>query len=114
MEHTRYIIRAYKTPTGRIPLEDWLRSLKSPVVEQRIRRRFQKLAIGDFGDTKVVAKGIKELRFHFGAGYRVYYAQVEEITVLLLCGGDKSKQSKDIAKAQEYAKEFRARHFLDN
>jgi putative addiction module killer protein len=62
--------------------------------------------MGNPGDVKPVGEGISELRIHHGAGYRVYYVQRGEELIILLCGGDKDSQDKDIAKAKEIAREL--------
>ena len=58
---------------------------------------------GNFGDTRSVGKGVRELRIHYGPGYRVYFAQRGSVVVVLLCGGEKNSQQADIVKAQELA-----------
>jgi putative addiction module killer protein len=68
--------------------------------------RIDRLASGNPGDVKPVGEGVSELRIVHGPGYRVYFAQRGELLVVLLCGGDKSSQSRDIAKALSLAKEL--------
>ncbi len=65
-----------------------------------------RLAEGNPGDSRSVGSGIVELKIDYGPGYRVYYVRRDEIVIVLLCGGDKSSQSKDILKAQKLAAEF--------
>ncbi len=60
---------------------------------------------GNLGDTKSVGGGVRELRVHIGPGYRVYFAQLGPIVVLLLCGGDKSTQKRDIERARRFLRE---------
>ena len=72
--------------------------------------RINRLAAGNFGDCKFLREGLWELRIDWGPGYRVYYALIEKECVLLLCGGDKRKQSSDIAQALEYLKDFKERN----
>jgi putative addiction module killer protein len=67
------------------------------------------LAQGHYGDHKNVGEGVYELRFFFGSGYRVYFAEDADTIVVLLLGGDKGSQTKDIAKAQGYWKDYRTR-----
>ncbi|MCP4481755.1 MAG: type II toxin-antitoxin system RelE/ParE family toxin [bacterium] len=65
-------------------------------------KRIEKLENENYyGDCKSVVAGIKELRFHFGSGYKLYFTKYNNKIILLLCGGDKNSQSKDIKKAQE-------------
>jgi len=68
-----------------------------------------RLAAGNFGDCKSLRRGLFELRIDWGPGYRVYYAMIGRACVLLLCGGDKRKQSADIARALEYLKDYEER-----
>ena len=72
----------------------------------RIVQRISRLSAGHFGDAKSLGGGLHELRFHFGSGYRVYYAVQEETLILLLCGGDKSSQQRDIARAKQLVKDW--------
>jgi putative addiction module killer protein len=71
--------------------------------------RIDRLSAGNFGDCKALRGGLFELRIDWGPSYRVYYAQVGRTCVLLLCGGDKSKQASDIKRALEYIKDYRER-----
>ena len=66
----------------------------------------RRLALGNPGDVKPVGEGVSELRIHCGPGYRVYYVQRGSLLIVLLCGGDKSAQDKDIALALKLAKEI--------
>ena len=67
--------------------------------------RVRRLAFGNYGDVKPVGEGISELRLDFGPGYRVYFVQRGQVLIVLLCGGDKSTQDRDIAGAKKLAKE---------
>ena len=71
----------------------------------RIAKRLDRLADGNFGDAKSVGDGVSELRFAFGPGYRVYYTVRGQVVVILLCGGDKHTQRRDIDRAVALAKE---------
>ena len=75
----------------------------------KILTRLDRLRFGNFGDCKTISDGIAELRIHYGPGIRVYYSKIGSKIVLLLCGGDKSTQRKDINKAKEYLKEYQLR-----
>ena len=88
--------------------DKWLRKLKDKQGKLRILERVDRLANGNPGDVRPVGQGISELRLTYGPGYRVYYLKAGEILILLLCGGDKSTQPKDIEKAHELAAEWRA------
>lgn len=83
----------------------WLRGLGDSQARARIAARVRRLAFGNPGDVKPVGEGISELRIHYGPGYRVYFIQRGAVLILLLCGGDKSTQSKDIGLAKRLAKE---------
>ena len=79
-------------------------------MRHRIRRRLDRVEIGNYGDYKSLGDGVYELKLHFGSGYRVYFAEYDDIIVILLCGGDKSTQSKDIEIAKTYWKELLERN----
>jgi putative addiction module killer protein len=84
---------------------DWLDGLRDGKARLRIDDRLRRLANGNAGDTKSVGNGVQELRLHFGPGYRVYYIWRDGVLIILLCGGDKGSQARDILKAKELAKE---------
>lgn len=84
---------------------EWLRSLKDARAAKKIAQRIARVQAGLFGDAKYF-DGIGELRVDTGPGYRVYFAKRGNLLVILLCGGDKSSQSKDIARAKEMAEEL--------
>lgn len=81
----------------------WLRGLRDATASARIVTRIRRLAAGNAGDVKSVGAGVSELRVDYGPGYRVYFAQRGARIVILLCGGDKRTQERDIAKAKELA-----------
>jgi len=83
----------------------WLRGLRDSQARAKIAARVRRLAFGNPGDVKPVGDGVSELRVHHGAGYRVYFVQRGKMLILLLCGGDKSTQDKDIAAAKRLARE---------
>ena len=93
-------IKIYESLEGNQPFTDWLNSIKDRTVKKRIIDRIDRIKFNNFGDYKSVGDEVYELRLHFGAGYRIYYGQIEDIVILLLCGGDKSTQIKDIEKAK--------------
>ncbi len=98
----------YQTAVGQEPFTDWLNSLRDPTSRRRILKRLLRLEQGHYGDSTSVGDGINELRFFFGAGYRVYFAEDGDTIVILLCGGDKSSQRRDIEKAQAYWQEYKS------
>ena len=93
-------IKLLETDEGKVPFEQWYDSLKDKVTKVRIRRRLDRVELGNFGDTESVGEGIYELRLHFGTGYRVYFARVGNTVIVLIGGGDKSSQNTDIAQAK--------------
>ena len=99
---------AYKGQASLVQTEyfrEWLGSLKDRRDRLRIDDRLKRLAAGNAGDTKSVGDGVRELRFHFGPGYRVYYMWHGDTLVILLSGGDKGSQRRDIALAKRLAKD---------
>jgi putative addiction module killer protein len=84
---------------------DWLEGLRDRRAKVRIADRLRRLADGNAGDTKSVGEGLHELRLTFGPGYRIYYIWQGDVLIILLNGGDKSTQRRDIAKAKRLAKE---------
>lgn len=84
----------------------WLTKLKDLQSKVAILRRIDRVREGNFGDHKSVGDEVSELRFTTGAGYRVYYTKKYDEIIILLVGGDKSTQSKDIARAKQIAKEL--------
>jgi putative addiction module killer protein len=104
-----YEIRHYLTASGENPFAEWLESLKDARAEARIAVRIARPAAGNFGDCKPLRHGVWELRIDWGPGYRVYYAMSRRTCVLLLCGGDKRKQSADIDRAVRYWNDYQRR-----
>ena len=102
-------IRHYLSDAGKNVFTEWLDSLIDVKAEARITARISRLAAGNFGDCKPVRDGVWELRIGWGPGYRVYYAMTGRTCVLLLCGGDKRKQSADINRAVEYWCDYQRR-----
>ena len=82
----------------------WFSSLKDRSGRVRILSRLDRIAMGNFGDVKAVGEGISEIRINAGPGYRLYFVRREKTVILLLCGGDKSTQDRDITRAKDLAK----------
>ncbi|MBF0491614.1 MAG: type II toxin-antitoxin system RelE/ParE family toxin [Deltaproteobacteria bacterium] len=98
-------IEFYQNESGKSYFIDWLEGLDLKD-QARIRHRLTRLEKGNFGDHSSVGDGVQELRFFFGPGYRIYFGREKNKLILLLNGGDKSSQSKDIKKAKEYWNNF--------
>ncbi|MFI3300078.1 MAG: type II toxin-antitoxin system RelE/ParE family toxin [Candidatus Gastranaerophilales bacterium] len=101
-----YSVIYLKQANDKEPIYDWLETLDNSA-KIRILNRILRLEEGIFGDCKKISADISELRFSFGSGYRIYYHQYKNTIVLLINGGDKSTQSKDIIKAQKLLDEWR-------
>jgi putative addiction module killer protein len=84
----------------------WRSGLRDSVARKRIGARIDRLAFGHLGDVKPVGDGVSELRLDFGPGYRLYFVRRGEVLIVMLCGGDKSTQARDIAKAKRLAREL--------
>jgi putative addiction module killer protein len=82
----------------------WKRGLRDVKARAKIAFCIRKMELGNFGDVKPVGEGISEARIHYGPGYRLYFIQNGKQIIVLLCGGDKSTQSKDINTAKELKK----------
>ncbi len=91
--------------TGRFT--KWIKELRDLKGKARIQARIDKLEFGQFGDCESVGSGVLELRIHFGPGYRVYLMQKEKELIILLAGGDKGTQAKDIKQAIKLSNELR-------
>ena len=88
------------------PFSDWLASLMDARATGIVRARLNRIRLGNFGDCKSVGSGVEELRIDFGPGYRVYYGREGQLVVILLCGGSKGTQARDVLRAQKYWKEY--------
>ncbi len=99
----------YEAQVGRFPFEKWLESLKDKKGRYIIRARLDRLACGNAGQCKSVGSGVFELKIYYGPGYRIYFGEEDKTVVVLLCGGDKGTQRKDIIKAREYWADYKER-----
>ena len=86
---------------------DWLRGLRDRAAKARILARLGRMAEGHVGDCKALGGGLFEARVHCGPGYRLYFLREGDALIVLLCGGDKSSQRRDIARARELANDWR-------
>lgn len=87
--------------------ERWLQRLRDRRAVASINIRLANVRLGNLGDTRLVGSGISEMRIHYGPGYRLYFMREGETVVVLLCGGDKDTQKRDIQRAKQLAKEWR-------
>lgn len=99
-------VRRYLTTAGRNVFSEWLAGLADAHAKARIAVRIDRLSQESFGDRKALGGGLFEMRIDWGPGYRIYYAMIGQTCVLLLCGGDKRKQTSDIQRAREYFKDY--------
>lgn len=106
-----YKIEYLILPNGKAPIIEWLNSLDSSI-KKWINQRILRIEEGNFGDFKKINEDIYELRFTIGKGYRIYYTKINNTVVLLVNGGDKSTQSKDIKKAQKFLDEWRSNKWI--
>jgi len=93
-------VTVYKTANSIEPFKIWLRNLRDYRAQIIIRTRLSRLSLGNFGDSKSVGEGVIELRINYGPGYRVYCGLDSNNLIVLLLGGDKSTQNKDIDKVK--------------
>lgn len=78
----------------------WFDRLRDGEAQARIDVRIRRATLGNLGDVRSVGKGVSEMRIDYGPGYRLYFTQRDQVVILLLCGGDKSTQTRDIKRAQ--------------
>ena len=102
-------IRHYVDRSGKDVFDDWLLDLPDLRAQAKIAARINRLAVANFGDCKALGGGVSELRIHWGPGYRVYFAPIGKVCVLLLCGGDKRKQAADIERAICFLRDYKER-----
>jgi putative addiction module killer protein len=104
-----YTVEYFVDADGNAVLDTWLRRLADKQAGARILTRIGRLRRGAFGDCKPLKEGVWELRIDYGPGYRLYYSMTGKTIILLLCGGDKRKQSADIERAVTYLKDYKRR-----
>ncbi|WP_138933293.1 type II toxin-antitoxin system RelE/ParE family toxin [Roseovarius arcticus] len=98
----------YVTEAGKVPFEDWFSNLDTTVA-LKVRTALARIETGNLGDVKPVGQGVSERRITFGPGYRVYFGKDGDKLVILLCGGTKKRQSKDIEQAKEFWNDYKNR-----
>ena len=103
-----YEIIVYQNKNHKLPFYDWLEGLDINN-RQKIRMKIERLRLGNFSNCKSIGSGIFELKIDFGPGYRVYFSKLGSSKILILFGGIKRIQQRDIEKSKEYLKDFKAR-----
>ncbi|HEX7839648.1 MAG TPA: type II toxin-antitoxin system RelE/ParE family toxin [Kofleriaceae bacterium] len=101
----RRTVREYLTSEGENPFRAWLVRLDTKV-RARLQARVLRFEVGNLGDHKALGDGVWKARVDFGPGYRIYFGQVGPVVVVLLCGGDKATQTKDVKQAKAYWKQY--------
>lgn len=101
-------IKFYATPEGKVPFKEWADNIKDKILSNKVRHRIEMLKQGFMPDFDHVGQGVFETRIHAGGGLRIYFLPYKGTIIVLLCGGIKKSQSRDINKAIEYANEFRS------
>lgn len=102
-------VRHYISCTWKDLFDKWLSELADARTQAKIAARINRLAAGNYGDCKTLRQGLCELRIDWGPGYRVYYATMGKSLLLLLCGGDKRTQQRDIERAAAYLDDYKER-----
>lgn len=100
------IVKFAQLSNGKTPFIDWIESLDK-ITKSRVQSRLTRLLENNFDDHKKIDNEISELRLKFGSGYRIYYTEIDNVIVLLINGGDKSTQIKDVKKAKDILQEWR-------
>lgn len=98
----------YANKTGKEPFTEWLNGLKNDNHRRCILMRLRRIELGNFGDSKHIQGGVYEFRLFIGPGFRIYYGKDGETTIVLLCGGNKSSQTREIKTALIYWQEYKA------
>lgn len=106
-------IEIYQDQNGELSFENWLNQLRDARARLKIKARLARVALGNIGDCNFIDEGVFELRIDYGAGYRIYFGQVGAKVILLLCGGDKSSQDRDIKTAKAYWRDYAKRKSTD-
>lgn len=99
-------VTIYANQDGDEPFSQWIEKLRDTRSKRRILQRLRRLEQGNYGDVAPIGDGLSELRMFFGSGYRIYFGEDGENIVVILCGGNKSTQEKDIESAKIYWKEY--------
>ena len=102
-------VRVYARSDGSEPYTRWLRAVRDGPTRYRIRQRIARIRLGNLGDFRSVGEGVQELRIPTGPGFRAYFGRPNDSIMILLCGGDKRTQWRDIERAHDYWRDYRSR-----
>lgn len=103
----RIAVRVYQTKNGRLPFIEWLKSVKDVTARHSIQTRIRRVEVtGNTGDYKYLKGGVYEMRIHKSPGYRIYYGLDGKTLIVLLAGGEKGTQKRDIKKAKGYWQDY--------
>lgn len=111
----RYEIEVYQTPDGKTPFQEWVNAIRDKAARTLVNAQIRKAELGNFGDWKPLANagGLREMRIHYGQGFRIYYFIVGQKVILLLAGSTKKDQEKTIARAKDYLSDYHVREGND-
>ncbi|MDE2890702.1 MAG: type II toxin-antitoxin system RelE/ParE family toxin [Gemmatimonadota bacterium] len=104
-----FTVEIYVTRNGKQPFTDWFAALRDIRTQARIEARLRRLSLGLLGDHRPIGGGVIELRLDFGPGFRIYFTRITDDVLLLLCGGDKSTQPRDIQRASAFLTDYKER-----
>jgi len=104
-----YELLEYQTEDGLSPFGKWLEELRDRKTVAKVRTKLNRFRLGNLGDHKGVGEGVMEARIDYGPGYRIYFHIKGKQVILLLCGGDKDSQGRDISTAKAYLIDYRSR-----
>ncbi len=104
-----YELEYYVTNDGKVPFREWLHDLKDISARAKIRVRLDRVRLGNLGDSRSLGEGVYELKVDCGPGYRIYYAHEGKRIILLLMGGDKPAQAKDVVRAKSFLEDWKGR-----
>jgi putative addiction module killer protein len=107
----KYEVEEYVTERGKVPFAAWLLSLKDKTGQAKLLARIRRASFGNFGNRKEIkgAKGLYEMREHYGPGYRIFYTLVGKKLIVLLAGSSKKDQKKAVAQARKYLADYSER-----
>lgn len=108
-EHEGIIVKNYVTPEGECPFEAWQESIRDTRTRAKIDIAIANFRSGNYGDSKPVGDGVHGRRIHYGPGYRLYFGNDGKTLIILLCGGTKGSQKKDIKIAQKNWLDYKSR-----